>query len=142
MYWQGHRWHHDTNVDGYRGPRVPHPEAVFLGDSMIYGHGVENGETVPAQFAALTGRPVANLGQQGTSLLQALMIFERRGLPLRPRVVYAVSHSTDLEETVRCYVPEELERFVPSGSFARSRSGARKTAHPRSASPGASSPGR
>jgi hypothetical protein len=117
MYWQGHWWHHDTNADGYRGPREPHPEAVFLGDSMVYGHGVGNLETLPAQFAALTGRPVANLGQQGTSLLQSLMIFERRGVPLRPRVVYAVSHPTDLEETVRCYDPGELERFLAEPGY-------------------------
>ena len=117
MYWQGHWWHHHTNADGYRGPREPHPDALFLGDSMVYGHGVEDGETLPAQFAAVTGRPVANLGQQGTSLLQSLMIFERKGLALRPRVVYVVSHPTDLEETVRCYAPGELERFLAEPGY-------------------------
>ena len=116
MYWQGHWWRHDTNADGYRGPAVDRAEAVFLGDSMIYGHGVENDETVAAQFAALTGRPAANLGQQGTCLLQALMIFERKGLRLGPRVVFVCSHPTDIEETTRCYASEQLERFLAQAS--------------------------
>jgi len=117
MYWQGHWWHHDTNAAGYRGPAVPRAEAVFLGDSMIYGHGVENDQTVPAQFTRLSGRPAANLGQQGTSLLQSLMIFERRGLGLRPRVVFVCSHPTDIEETTRCYDRRELERFLAEPGY-------------------------
>ena len=41
---------------GYRGAAVDAADVVFLGDSMIYGHGVENDQTVPSQFQAITGR--------------------------------------------------------------------------------------
>lgn len=112
MYWEGHWWHHDTNQAGYRGPAVARADAVFLGDSMIYGHGVENDQTAPARFAALTGMAVANLGQQGTCLLQSLMIFRTKGLRLKPRLVFACSHPTDIEDTTRQYSTASLEAFL------------------------------
>ena len=119
MYWQGHTWMHETNVLGYRGPALTRADVVFLGDSMIYGHGVENEDTVPSQLARLSGLATANLGQQGTSLLQSWMIFERRGVPLRPRRVFVCLHPGDLAETTASYPAEELERLLasPLGSY-------------------------
>ena len=114
MYWSGHWWQHDANADGYRGPAVKRAEAVFLGDSMVYGHGVGPADTLPARFAARTGRAVANLGQQGTCQLQSWLLLERLGLPLRPGVVFASSHFTDLREATQWYPPDELERFLLS----------------------------
>lgn len=47
---------------------------VFLGDSFIFGEGVEDGDTLPQQFANLEGRkaPVYNLGFSAYSPAQAL----------------------------------------------------------------------
>src|SRR5262249_51191283 len=84
-YFNGFWWRHETNPAGYRGARFDRADVVFLGDSMIYGHGVENSDTVPSRFAALTGLRVANLGQPATSPLQALLSFREIGLTLRPR---------------------------------------------------------
>jgi hypothetical protein len=114
MYWAGHWWQHDANADGYRGPAVKRADAVFLGDSMVYGHGAGPADTLPARFAARTGLAVANLGQQGTCQLQSWLLLERLGLPLRPGVVFASSHFTDLREATQWYPPDELERFLQS----------------------------
>src|SRR5262245_21258468 len=69
-YWNGHWWRHECNHAGYRGPDVGRADVVFLGDSMVYGHGVAQEHTVPARFTARTGLAAANLGQQGTCLVQ------------------------------------------------------------------------
>jgi hypothetical protein len=114
MYWAGHWWEHDANADGYRGPAVARADAVFLGDSMVYGHGVGPADTLPARFAARTGRAVANLGQQGTCQLQSWLRLERIGLRLRPATVFASSHFTDVAEATQWYPAEELERFLAS----------------------------
>ena len=45
MYWNGHWWHHRSNTQGWRGPALEKADVVFLGDSMIYGHGVQEDET-------------------------------------------------------------------------------------------------
>ena len=117
MYWNGHVWHHDANADGYRGPRLTRADAVFLGDSMIYGHGVETEQTVPARFQAVSGLPSANLGQQGTCPVQALELLRRKGLSLRPRYVFLCAHPTDLMDATTAYDPVELERFVAGDGY-------------------------
>jgi hypothetical protein len=112
MYWNDHRWTHRTNAAGYRGPRLQRANAVFLGDSMVYGHGVEDDETVPSRFAQATGLSAANLGQQATCLIQAALLLERKGLPLRPRIVFVCSHHTDLSDATIWYDPAEVRKFV------------------------------
>jgi hypothetical protein len=112
MYWNGHWWWHEANADGYRGAKLERADAVFLGDSMIYGHGVEAEQTVPARFQARSGLVTANLGQQGACMVQQLLTFLETGVRLRPRLVFVCTHPTDLEEVVRHYGESELARFV------------------------------
>lgn len=114
MYWAGHRWTHETNDRGFRGPCPARAEVVFLGDSMVYGHGVENEATLPSRFARLTGLDTANLGQQGTALVQSWLIFARKGVPLRPRIVFVSAHPTDVEDALTIYEPRELARWLLS----------------------------
>jgi hypothetical protein len=114
MYWAGHWWQHDANEDGYRGPALDRADAILLGDSMIYGHGVETSQTVSSRLAEMTGLAVANLGQQGNCMVQCLITLQRKGVPLQPRVIYVSSHFTDLGEATQWYPPEELSRFVAS----------------------------
>jgi len=112
MYWNGHWWTHESNAAGYRGPLLGRAQAVFLGDSMVYGHGVEADQAVPAAFARRTGVAAANLGQQGTCVIQALLAFLDKGIALRPSVVFLCVHPTDLEEAERYYGEAELRRFL------------------------------
>ena len=112
MYWNGHWWWHEANADGYRGPALKRAAAVFLGDSLVYGHGVETPDTVAARFASATGRPAANLGLQGASLLQALVLLHDKGLPLRPEVVFLCVHPNDLADVAFWYEPDEVRRFL------------------------------
>jgi len=112
MYWNGHWWRHDTNADGYRGPGLARADAVFLGDSMVYGHGVEQDETLSARFTARTGLAAANLGQQGACMLQSLATLQELGPRLRPRYVFVCTHPTDAEDAVDLYGASELRRFL------------------------------
>jgi hypothetical protein len=116
-YWNGYWWHHDTNRHGFRGTDLVRADAVVLGDSMIYGHGVETDQTVPARLSALTGRPVANLGEAATALVQASMLLREKGLPLRPRLVFVCSHPNDLDDNRELYQDDELRRFVSDPDY-------------------------
>src|SRR5262249_49613281 len=98
LYWAGHWWRHATNAPRYPRAAVERADAAFLGDSMIYGHGVEDAQTVPSQFHARTGWAVANLGQQGTCLIQMAMRYQHRGAGLQPRVVFVCSHFNDITD--------------------------------------------
>lgn len=61
----------NINTQGYRGADWPEPpteatpgtgEIVVVGDSQVFGLGVEDDETFSAVLAELTGRPVINAG--------------------------------------------------------------------------------
>jgi hypothetical protein len=114
MYWSGHWWSHRANSRGFRGPEMARADAVFLGDSMVYGHGVSEADTLAVRFTEHSGLAAANLGQQGTSQVQSWMRLQRIGLPLKPRVVFAASHFTDLADAHQWYAPEELQSYLQS----------------------------
>ncbi|MEO8704459.1 MAG: hypothetical protein ABI867_30680 [Kofleriaceae bacterium] len=53
------------NADGYRGSDLPAPgadEVLVVGDSQVFGLGVEEDETFSAKLAAVLGKPVMNGG--------------------------------------------------------------------------------
>jgi hypothetical protein len=112
IYWNGHWWLHEANAAGYRGPQVHRAAAVFLGDSMIYGHGVANDDTVSSCFRARTGLEVANLGQQGTCAIQYWLRLRDVGLSLSPCVVFVCCHPNDIDEPCYFYSADELRRFL------------------------------
>ncbi len=62
-------------------------DLVFLGDSFVFGSGVEVQRTFAERFEADTGRPTANLGVPGYNSGHALAFFEHNGLPLKPKGV-------------------------------------------------------
>ncbi|MCY1008894.1 hypothetical protein OV079_25715 [Nannocystis pusilla] len=55
-----------VNASGYRGADWPEPpqrrEIVVVGDSQVFGLGVEDGETLASRLAERTGRPVIGAG--------------------------------------------------------------------------------
>lgn len=54
-----------VNRAGYRGGEWPSPakdEVIVVGDSQVFGLGVEDDETFSARLAAASGRPVINAG--------------------------------------------------------------------------------
>lgn len=112
VYWNGHWWHHATNAAGFRGELVDRADAVFLGDSMIYGHGVENADTVSSQFGARTGLPVANLGQQGACVIQNWIRFRELAERLHPHLVFVCSHPNVSKVGAMMYGIAELQRFL------------------------------
>lgn len=81
------------NDAGFRGqaPVAGAPRrgrVLLLGDSLTFGTGVEDGETFAAQLAGLApSLEPLNLGVSGYGTDQELLLLEREGLPLAPRVV-------------------------------------------------------
>ena len=119
IYWNGHWWTHEANAARYRGPERQTADTIFLGDSMIYGHGVETAETVSERYASRTGHVCVNLGQQGACLVQMWLKLRRWGPVLRPGTIIICSHPNDVTESALWYPPDELDRFVEdtSGDF-------------------------
>ncbi|MFT5358826.1 MAG: hypothetical protein ACI9KE_006067, partial [Polyangiales bacterium] len=94
-----------VNSAGYRGEDWPDgraDEILVVGDSQVFGLGVNDDETMAAQLAELTGRPVINGGvptygpQEYTAVAEELMAVR----DIRT-VVYVVNMSNDFFEDTR-----------------------------------------
>jgi hypothetical protein len=57
-------------------PNNPEPAAYFFGSSLTFGDGVEDHETIPSTFAALTGMRAVNFGVGGYGPHQTLRMLE------------------------------------------------------------------
>jgi hypothetical protein len=97
------------NRDGLRGAEVPvartpgRARVVVLGDSYLWGWGVEDDETFSARLARLTGAEVVTLACSSYGTIQEMLLFETAGAAYRPDVVILGFHMNDLEDNVDSY---------------------------------------
>ena len=120
MYFNGFTWTHQTDALGFRNPmELTQADIVLLGDSMIYGHGVEETQTVASHLRRLTKRSVANLGQQANGMHEEYQFLLHPGRSLKPKWVFLFVLNNDLTDTVRALTTREQKRFleIPDGRF-------------------------
>ncbi len=93
------------NKEGFRGADWPEPspsEVLVVGDSQVFGLGVEEGETFSAQLTEKLKRPVLNAGvptygpREYTAVVESLIQQRKIGT-----VVYVLNLSNDLFEVDR-----------------------------------------
>ena len=113
MYANGYVWTHQTDALGFRNKPLSVPaDIVLLGDSFIYGHGVDFEFTVGAILANLTGLSVDNLARQGDcTLQQAYLVTEFLPL-LRPRYVVYFFFENDLADLHTFLDDSALQAFI------------------------------
>jgi hypothetical protein len=113
IFFNGYHWHHRTDATGFRNPGDrASADVVLLGDSMVYGHGLEESATIRHRLEAIVGRPVANLGMPGAGIHQEYEILERFGLALRPRYVFLFFLFNDLTDLTITLQDDEMRRFL------------------------------
>jgi lysophospholipase L1-like esterase len=124
--WNGYVWHHHGDALGYRNPESPaQADVVLLGDSMTYGHGVEETSTAAHFLREELDRTVVNLGWTGDSPIQYLARLRNYALPLHPRVVIVFFFENDLDDILLDRTPDEIRKFVATGEAREA------TVHPR-----------
>jgi hypothetical protein len=97
MFFNGYHWLHRTDSMGFRNPQDrTRVDIALIGDSMIYGHGLEERATVRSHLEHLLGRPVANLGQQGAAMDFEYQILRHDAVKLHPRYVFIFLTTTSL----------------------------------------------
>lgn len=90
-----------TNSLGFRSPE-PDPEKptiAVLGDSIAFGYGIENDETIPAHLQTLLENRfnVLNTAVPGYGLGQEVATYHGSVAPLHPIAVILIFHWNDLE---------------------------------------------
>jgi hypothetical protein len=99
-YFNGYRWHHRTDRFGFRDPPdLAERSVLLLGDSLIYGHGVEEEETVAHYLRSRYGIPAYNMARQGDCLFQEYVLLRtwtERFHPRRAQIFVFVNDFDDL----------------------------------------------
>ena len=113
MYFNGFRWWHKTDKFGYRNPEDHnHADIVLLGDSIIYGHGLEEESTVRSHLENITKLRVANLGQQGAGIHCEYQILKHDGIRLLPKRVFLFFLNNDINDLVLNLNEKDRSRFL------------------------------
>jgi hypothetical protein len=113
MYYNGHVWTHQSDALGFRNRRLAFPaDIVLLGDSLIYGHGVDFEGTVGHALEQLTGLRVANLARQGDATYQQAYLLTEYASVFRPRFVFYAFYENDVSDLAALVTREAMEAFV------------------------------
>ena len=123
MFYNGYKWHHEANSFGIRDDEdFEKADIVLLGDSMIYGHGLNLEDTVSENLEKISGLKVANLGVQADYPVKEYLRLKHLGLYFSPRVVLFFVLSKQDERDFETYLfhspsPEEYIGSIVSESF-------------------------
>ncbi|MBI3634848.1 MAG: SGNH/GDSL hydrolase family protein [Candidatus Rokubacteria bacterium] len=113
MYANGYTWHHRTDALGFRNDVLHVPaDIMLLGDSLVYGHGVEFADTIAANLERRTGRSVANLGRQGDCTFQEAYLLTAYLPVYRSRIVVHVFTANDILDAYTYLSDAAMEQFI------------------------------
>jgi len=113
MYYNGYVWEHETDALGFRNrPLYAPADVVLVGDSVVYGHGVNFEHTVGHLLERRSGLRVANLGRQGDCAFQEAYLLTEHLPTFRPRVVVHVFSPNDIEDLYVHLNPAAMREFL------------------------------
>src|SRR6185295_9654123 len=113
QYWNGYRWHHETDDSGFRNPHVrTRADILLLGDSLIYGHGVNIEDTVGVLLERRTSYSVVSLGMMGNCAFQEAYLTAEYVPKFRPRYVFYFFFDNDIDDLYRHLNDQEMKEFI------------------------------
>lgn len=111
-FWNGYSWRHRTDGLGFRNPPgLKDRSLLLLGDSLIYGHGVEEEQTVAHLLRTREGRPAYNMARQGDCLYQQYVLLRLYSGELAPRKVVLFVFLNDFSDLFFYRTREEIEQM-------------------------------
>lgn len=113
MYFNHYRWLHETDKWGFRNPvDKDNAEIVVLGDSFIYGHGVEQSQTVGYFLEKITNLSVMNLARQGDCAFQQIYLLDQVGLKFKPKYVVYFFSNGDIRDLTVYLSEKDMKEFI------------------------------
>lgn len=113
MYTSGYVWTHHSDALGFRNEVVHVPaDAILLGDSVVYGQGVDFPDTLGAQLAKIAGLRVMNLGQQGDCAWQEAYLLHAYVDVFKPRDVFYVFSPNDITDLYEFLRDAAMKTFI------------------------------
>ncbi len=116
-FFNGYRWRHRTDRRGFRNPPDTSPtEILLLGDSMIYGHGVEEEQTVAHRLRAEYGHAAYDMSRQGDCLFNHYVLLRLYLAELDPGTAILFVHPNDFRD-VEDYRQKEVDTVPELASW-------------------------
>ncbi|MET0514896.1 MAG: SGNH/GDSL hydrolase family protein [Nitrospiraceae bacterium] len=113
QYWNGYRWRHETDGLGFRNVQTRmRGDVILLGDSMIYGHGANIGETVGVLLEQFIPYAVINLGTQGHCAFQEMYLVHEYVPKLKPQYIIYFFFENDISDLYAILTDEEMSNFI------------------------------
>jgi hypothetical protein len=113
LEYNGYTWTHETDALGFRNRGLTPPaEVVLLGDSFIYGHGVDLEGTVGHFLGERTGWRVANLGRQADCAFQEAYLLHAYIGVFKPRHVVYFYFENDIVDLDAYLSAKQMREFV------------------------------
>ena len=109
-YSHGYFWTHETDARGYRNPAgIDDRRILLLGDSLVYGHGVEADETVAHFLRTEHSVAAYDMSAQGQCIYEHYLALRLLLDELRPETALLFVYVNDIDDL------EKLSR-APGGS--------------------------
>jgi len=115
-YWNGHRWRHATDSLGFRNPEGASHDVLLLGDSLIYGHGVDEEATVAHFLRSEHGIGAYNMGRQGACFYDQYVYLRTFAAELRPRTIVLFVFLNDFDD-LEVYRSAEKIATLPETAY-------------------------
>lgn len=118
-YFNAHHWNHKSDAFGWRNPKTWRRATVALiGDSMIYGHGVDEADTVAHRLRDRSGARVANLGITAGFPGEYLAVMRNFAVRLHPKVIAVYFFANDLTDLRAFRSQDQIRAFAETGAAA------------------------
>jgi len=113
MFANGYVWRHRTDALGFRNDTLHVPaDVMLLGDSVVYGHGVDFEDTIGYALEQRSGLRVVNLGRQGDCAFQEAYLLTAYLPVFTPRFVVHVFSPNDIEDLHRLLSEAAMRAFI------------------------------
>ncbi|MBS2034119.1 SGNH/GDSL hydrolase family protein [bacterium] len=109
VVFNGYRWLNETDERGLRNPPGAAHEIMVLGDSFLYGHGVNESDTAIARLRQKYQWKVYNAARQGDCLSQEYTIFRLYFDELKPKHLILTCCGNDLLDLERRTPAEQAD---------------------------------
>ena len=111
-YANGYYWSHKTDKWGFRNPNNKDNAANLLGDSFIYGHDLNQNQTVAHYIEKFTNLSVMNLAQPGHSSFEEAYLLNQYGFRFKPKYVFYFFSLNDIVEVTNRLNKDEINDFI------------------------------
>ena len=113
MFFNGYHWRHAGDWMGFRNPVDRHRvDIALIGDSMVYGHGLDESQTIRSDLERIAHRPVANLGEQSAAMDYEYEILKHDAARLNPPWVFIFFLNNDISDLESRLTETEMRRFL------------------------------